>query len=322
MLRIRVLELFCGIGGCAAAVAARADVVAAIDIDRCALCVYQHNFAHRSLARTIESLSASELAAFQADLWWLSPPCQPYTTRGKQRDLAYLCGVSDGAMERIEQVRPRYIALENVAPFVSSHARQRLLESLGRAGYACAEGTVCPSELGWPNRRPRYYLLAEQSPRLLHQGLLAGVDRQEQSTATLTQITPAGSIRAQPDIPNPIPISVPTPIQNLLDPSPCLSLRLDRDFLRRYGQAIHVVAAEDPAAVTRCFTSAYGRSPVHCGSYLREAGDAGAIRRFSPHEILRLLGFPPDYALPPDLSTATPGHWSATAFPSPSCNGC
>lgn len=299
MSRIRVLELFCGIGGCAAAVAARADVVAAIDIDRRALDVYQHNFAHRSLARTIESLTASELAAFQADLWWLSPPCQPYTTRGKQRDLTDPRAASLVALiERIEQVRPRYIALENVAPFASSHARQRLLESLGRAGYACAEGTVCPSELGWPNRRPRYYLLAEQSPRSLYQGLRAAVDRQEQN-ASPTAIALAGSIRAQLDT----LIPGPTRVQNLLDPSPCLSLRLDCDFLRRYGQAIHVVAVEDPAAVTRCFTSAYGRSPVHCGSYLREAGDAGFIRRFSPHEILRLLGFPPDYALPPDLST-------------------
>ena len=153
-----------------------------------------------------------------------------------------------------------------------------------------------PVRLGWPNRRPRYYLLAEQSPRSPHQGLLAEVARPKQNTAPAA-IAPAGAIRAQPDIP------VPTRIQDLLDPTPCLSLRLDRDFLRRYGQAMHVVAAEDPAAVTRCFTSAYGRSPVHCGSYLREAGDAGVIRRFSPHEILRLLGFPPGYVLPPDLST-------------------
>ena len=30
---------------------------------------------------------AEELAAFGADLWWLSPPCQPYSVRGRGRDL-------------------------------------------------------------------------------------------------------------------------------------------------------------------------------------------------------------------------------------------
>ena len=51
--------------------------------------------------------------------------------------------------------------------------------------------------------------------------------------------------------------------------------------------------------MTCCFTSAYGRSHVRSGSYLQQ--DTG-VRRFSPTEILRLLGFPASYRLPPDLS--------------------
>ena len=53
------------------------------------------------------------------------------------------------------------------------------------------------------------------------------------------------------------------------------------------------------ASVTACFTSAYGRSPVRSGSYL---ATAAGIRRFSPAEILRLLGFPADYELPPEMT--------------------
>ena len=60
--------------------------------------------------------------------------------------------------------------------------------------------------------------------------------------------------------------------------------------------------AGDPSAVTSCFTSAYGRSPVRAGSYLREAD--GRIRRFSPPEILRLLGFREMFQLPVALSYA------------------
>ena len=47
--------------------------------------------------------------------------------------------------------------------------------------------------------------------------------------------------------------------------------------------------AQDPNAVAACFTSAYTNSPVYAGSYLRQHG---RIWAFSPHEILRLLGFP------------------------------
>jgi site-specific DNA-cytosine methylase len=57
------------------------------------------------------------------------------------------------------------------------------------------------------------------------------------------------------------------------------------------------VDAEDRSAETHCFTSAYGRSVVRSGSYLRTRA---GVRRFSPHEIVRLLGFPEQYQLPED----------------------
>lgn len=35
---------------------------------------------------TISSLQAHQLEQFAADIWMLSPPCQPYTRRGARRD--------------------------------------------------------------------------------------------------------------------------------------------------------------------------------------------------------------------------------------------
>src|SRR5262245_9313752 len=107
--RFRILELFCGIGGCAAAVDGRADVVAAVDINRKALAVYHYNFNHPVAVRTIESLRRSDFERWQADLWWLSPPCQPYTTRGLRRDVEDSRTESLLALlERIRESRPRY----------------------------------------------------------------------------------------------------------------------------------------------------------------------------------------------------------------------
>jgi len=85
--RLRVLELFCGIGGCAAALGIRAAIVAALDVNRQALAVYTHNYPHLALAKDLTTLSAEAFARWAADLWWLSPPCQPYTRRGLQRDI-------------------------------------------------------------------------------------------------------------------------------------------------------------------------------------------------------------------------------------------
>ncbi|HXT21923.1 MAG TPA: DNA cytosine methyltransferase, partial [Thermoanaerobaculia bacterium] len=78
-------------------------------------------------------------------------------------------------------------------------------------------------------------------------------------------------------------------------------LHVAHGLLDRYAHAADVVDADDPLAVAATFTSAYGRSPVRAGSYLRRSG---IVRRFSPAEILRLLGFPPTYRLPPDLPLA------------------
>lgn len=267
---VRVLELYCGIGGCAAALAGGdAEVVAALDINHRALAVYRHNFPHPAAARTLESLAAGDLAAYDADLWWLSPPCQPFTRRGLGRDdedprSRSLLALAD----RAAQVRPRWLALENVPGFATSRTRERLVAALTGAGYALGEWQLCPSELGVPNRRRRYYLAASRDRRLGEPARRPAASR----------------------------------LADHLDREPDPALTLPPELLARYRGALDLVDAADPAAVTACFTAAYGRSPVRSGSYLRLAG--GGARRFSPAEILRLLGFPPDYTLPPELPRA------------------
>ena len=87
---MRCLELYCGIGGFAVAAQQLGwQVVRAVDINQRAAEVYRHNFDHVLETRTIESLSTSDLSATEADLWWMSPPCQPFTARGQRRDIQH-----------------------------------------------------------------------------------------------------------------------------------------------------------------------------------------------------------------------------------------
>jgi site-specific DNA-cytosine methylase len=271
MQRLRVLELFAGIGGCAVALSraveqGAAQIVAAVDIDRRALSVYQHNFVHPVCVKTIESLPEEWLRAQDAGLWWLSPPCQPFSRRGRQRDVDDpRCAALLAMTEHIGSLRPRFVALENVPEFHGSLAYQRFRERLLAARYKVLETVVCPSQFGLPNRRRRFYLLASHS--------------------SLPQWRFPDVARARP-------------LHEFLDASPDVRMILPPALVARYRAAVHVVDASSDTAMTGCFTAAYGRSLVRSGSYV---STRGSVRRFTPGEILRLLGFPQGFTLPTEL---------------------
>ncbi|MEM8994138.1 MAG: DNA cytosine methyltransferase, partial [Acidobacteriota bacterium] len=222
-----MLELYAGVGGLAAALGPAAEIVAAVDINRSALEVYGHNFDHPRMTGLVEGLDAAELAALDADLWWASPPCQPFTRRGRRLDLDDPRAQTFKAfVDRIVRVRPRYLAMENVVGFESSAARDLLRSALDGAGYGrVREEVICPSELGWPNRRPRYYLVASR-----------------------------GAMREVPRKP-----PVRRNLAPLLDAADDPDLLLPEATARRYRHAIDVVERGDPGAISGCFTSAYGR---------------------------------------------------------------
>lgn len=291
---LRALELYCGIGGFAAAAAeawtspsgdpVRVEIAGALDVDRRAVAVYLHNAApedrERIAVKNLEWISAADLAVYEADLWWLSPPCQPFTRRGLGRDaddrrsrsLLHLLDL----LEESSAIRPRFLAIENVPGFAGSRCHARLLVVLEGAGYRWRERLLCPTELGLPNRRRRWYLAASRD----------------------------GAPGAWGDEPAEL-YPPPRPLAGYLDPgleSSHNGLAVPPEIARRYEGALDVVDPRDPGAITACFTAAYGRSPVRSGSYLRTPG--GGLRRFGPREILRLLGFPESYALPVDLPPA------------------
>lgn len=274
----KVLELFAGIGGLRAAWS-EAHVVAAFDIDRHAREVYlqsqmqSHAESDPAAAwadyhiREIQSLTAEELSELNADLWWMSPPCQPYTTRGKQLDiddaraasLLHLIGV-------LERCRPRCLCLENVAGFKVSRARHRLETELRRLGYAVGALEICPSEMGWPNRRPRFYLLA-----------------------TLEELRPPLPLpryqKRLTDFVSRDPVPESSPLWLSVAEAEKYRVGLDRVSLEPTS-----ASSQHPSnsSMTACFASSYGKAILRAGSYL-QVGDR--LRRFSPAEVAGLLGF-------------------------------
>jgi site-specific DNA-cytosine methylase len=270
---LKALELFCGIGGFAAAAAQlNLQVVGALDQSPAALAVYQLNFPdHGARPTDLEKISAAELAGFGADLWWLSPPCQPYSVRGHRRDLSdprarsliHLLAV----LPQIPEDRlPCHLAVENVAGFAGSQARELLVGLLAERGYQLRERLLCPTELGVPSRRSRYYLIA--------------------SRAGLAPPRPLARLPLR---------WLRNFLEPALDDAPPAALLVPRQQLARFGAGLRILDPADPAAYTTCFTAGYGKSLMHAGSYLR---CKGGVRRFAPVEIARLLGFPEGCCFP------------------------
>jgi site-specific DNA-cytosine methylase len=262
-----VLELFSGLGGWRQALAGLGEVAAAYDISPAANAAYELNHGEAPLARELASIPASALAAHRADLWALSPPCQPFCRMGKGQGLedprsrAFL-----RLLELLPQVPPRGLLMENVPGFAGTEAHARLCDRLGAMGFHWLEYTLCPTQFGIPNQRPRWYLAASREP-------LAG---------------------AEP------PRTAPGPIAPYLDAVEDPALYLDAATLARHKPGLDLVTREDTR--TACFIGGYGQRYVGSGSFLRtERG----VRRFSTAEVARFMGLPGGLRFPEAVSRVT-----------------
>ena len=292
---IRIADLFCGIGGVAEAISqgpgttakdhttGRAPaqqvnqmdtsaVVMAIDIDQSVTSLYSQQHGVMPQCSTIESLEYVQLpdSADKIDMWWMSPPCQPYTSRGLQR------GCNDSRSNALANLinlipseRPRFIGFENVPAFRGSRHHRKLQQTLHENGYQTREYLICPTELGVPMRRKRFYLLARRDKGKLDD---------------FARTCPMRSLANFVDTPS-------------WDNA---ALHVTAELLGRYRPAMNIIDLQDTSAVTACFTSAYGKSPIRSGSYLH-CQRRGIIRRFSANEIASLMGFRKDFFSSCDL---------------------
>ncbi len=269
---IRFVEFFSGIGAFHQAALGIAEVVGAFDQDSVANEVYEFNHGLRPSARNLQSIKPAEISRFDAEGWFLSPPCQPYTQKGAGRD------VDDPRakpllhfIDLIPVLRPRFILLENVPPFADSRSRALLSTALTLADMHCTEVLLCPTMLGIPNRRLRYFLLASRD--------------------------------AEPEVESPAPVSSAGTARSLplyLDSAADDGLYLPDGFHTTYGPGLDVV--EGSGGITACFGSSYGKARARAGSYLL---DEKGLRRFSPGEIARLLAFKKGFIFPEGFDTLT-----------------
>ncbi|GAB2223049.1 hypothetical protein Droror1_Dr00017184 [Drosera rotundifolia] len=167
---LRVLEFYSGIGGMRYSMmeaGVNAVVVEAFEINDTANDVYQFNFGHRPYQGNIQSLTAGDLDKYEAHAWFLSPPCQPYTRQGLQKDSGDARASSFlSILELIPQLSlaPLMLFVENVVGFETSDTHCKMIEVLKRTGFITQEFILTPLQFGAPYSRPRYFCLAKRKP--------------------------------------------------------------------------------------------------------------------------------------------------------------
>eukprot|EP01065_Artemidia_motanka_P023959 TRINITY_DN28612_c0_g1_i1.p1 TRINITY_DN28612_c0_g1~~TRINITY_DN28612_c0_g1_i1.p1 ORF type:complete len:378 (+),score=34.24 TRINITY_DN28612_c0_g1_i1:70-1134(+) len=319
MARMRVLELYSGIGGARAALDAWAAEhaveveTASYDNNEHANTVYRHNFGCSPCTQGIEHLSVGQIDRMRSDLWLLSPPCQPHTLNGgrggkgdlkdhRSDSLAHLC-----QLLRHTTHAPQFLLLENVPGFKDSEACVVLKEVLHTRGYTVRDTVLSPISFGIPNDRKRYYLLGSQSH-------LADVPMPEPATAppTLAEFFDAAGVQ-RPAADEAGRLCVPG---SMFSGHPeykfdlaALSSRTTACFTKGYTESFRGSGSlllmsgplpprdEEPQdGAQSCTQPQWLR-----GSALAEL-EEGRIRYFSAGELLALFGFPTRFTFPEGIS--------------------
>ncbi|CAL9038598.1 unnamed protein product [Musa banksii] len=166
----RILEFYSGIGGMRYSLlraGIRGRVVEAFDINNIANDVYEHNFGHRPFQGNIQILTPLDLDKYEAHAWLLSPPCQPYTRQGLQKDSADARALSFiKILENMSHMMqpPLMLFVENVVGFETSNTHKHMMEVLAGIGFVTQEYILSPLQFGVPYSRPRYFCLAKRKP--------------------------------------------------------------------------------------------------------------------------------------------------------------
>lgn len=262
-LPINAIELYCGIGGFSKACENfNINIIHAYDQNDAAIRTYNQNFSHKATKFNLEKFDETHLE--NIDFLWMSPPCQPYTRKGTQQELQDSRTDSfKTILNAISRNPPLHIGVENVEGFKNSSGRDLLVKTLKNIGYNISETLLCPSELGIPNRRMRYYLGASLKPLKPIQKSFISKELQE---------------------------FIDEPTEPFLIP---------KNTLEKFKNGFRIIIPEDKGAYTTCFTSSYSKSWMHSGAYLT---CKEGIRLFEPNEIASLMGFNNKFIFPNELT--------------------
>ena len=158
------LDLFSGIGGITKALEGYVTPIAYCENDRYAQAVLLSRMADGRLPRApiwddVTSLRGSMLPS-GIDIIYGGFPCQDISVAGRGAGLAgERSGLFFEIVRLVDEIRPRFVFLENVAA-ITVRGAERVVGEFCRLRYDCRWGILSASDVGANHQRERWWLLA------------------------------------------------------------------------------------------------------------------------------------------------------------------
>lgn len=162
---MRGLDLFSGIGGISLALRPYVQTVAYCEIEPYCQAVLLERMQAGDLDNApiwndVRTLN-SEILDTDIDIICGGFPCQDVSVAGKQAGIAQgtRSGLFYEIMRLVDDFRPKFVFLENVAA-ICSNGLDVVLQEIAKAGYDARWMCLSAAEVGAPQKRDRWWLLA------------------------------------------------------------------------------------------------------------------------------------------------------------------
>lgn len=254
-------------------------------------------------------------------MWLLSPPCQPYTRQGLQKQSA---DARASSFLRILEIIPELMQppvmlfVENVVGFETSDTHQKMVQILEESQFVTQEFILSPLQFGVPYSRPRYFCLAKRKPSSFcnpefNRQLLCVPEplsgcKESTSISENDQLTSPCDDMLQSCLPIERFLEFGNPInhvENGTDEGSLNQYFVPSNLIERWGSAMDIVYPDSKRCC--CFTKSYYRYVKGTGSLLatvmpltrdKSSLEELCLRYFTPREVSNLHSFPKEFEFP------------------------
>lgn len=161
---MNVIDIFCGCGGLSLGFQkAGFNIVRAFDNWEKAVEVYNSNFDHEAELIDAYDLNAEYINQYSPDIIIGGPPCQDYSSAGKQDETQGRANLTFRFAEIVCEVDPEWFVMENVDRILKSKTLPKAIALFKKAEYGLSQAVLDASLCGVPQKRKRFFLIGHKN---------------------------------------------------------------------------------------------------------------------------------------------------------------
>jgi DNA (cytosine-5)-methyltransferase 1 len=159
---MNVVDIFCGCGGLSYGFVKQGyKIVVAFDNWDKAVNIYNANFKHKAELLDAYKLNKDYVSKFDVDMIIGGPPCQDYSSAGKQDENLGRADLTLRYADIVCEVKPKWFVMENVDRITKSSTLPNAISKYRETGYGLTQVVLDASLCGAPQKRKRYFMIGE-----------------------------------------------------------------------------------------------------------------------------------------------------------------